>query len=422
MNNNNDWDKGAATGINPWYLCIICGIVLLFSFTIIAGLKHETADEGFHTPVIFSYFNGNFIVSDNIAMLPVYHAVMAGIMRLFNHISVESLRFANLVVSALCLPAFYQICRTLGRHAVAERTLMFLLTPVILPFFSLIYTDMIATLLVLGMILFMLRDRHLCAGLLGLAAVFFRQTNLLWVGFCGLYMIVAFWVVQDSPYRQRALELGPRLFKRLLPYGLVVVIFGGFVIYNGGVAIGTADLQQVSFNPSNVYFFLLLGFFLFWAYNFEYVHKVYRLLATSANVWVFIGVFFLVYFATYSNSHQFNAYGLSFYIRNIVLHHTVTNVPVKILTFIPVCWMALTFFVMARESEKPWQLYVLYFVIFINLVPLPLVEQRYYMVGLILFLAFKPQSSDVSDRLIIASYVPVSAFLLFGISKQWFFL
>lgn len=405
-----------------WCLALFVATILLFSLAIISGLKHETADEGFHTPIIFEYYNGNFIISEHITMLPIYHALLAGVMSVVDYISVKSLRLVNLLISAISIPVFYWLCVQLKRENIAERVLIFTLMPIIIPFFSLIYTDMVATLLVLAMVLLMLLGRHYWAGVFGLLAVFLRQTNLIWVGFCGLYLIVQYWVSASEPLRDRIVRLIPSCFHQLLPYAIVFVVFGMFVIYNGGVAVGTADLQAVSFNPSNVYYFLLLTFFLFLPYNFEYSSRIFTLLTGSFKVWILIGVFFVVYFMTYSNSHQFNSYGLSFYLRNIVLHHTVTNPVWKTLAFIPMVWMLLTFYLMGRQESNKWQIYTLYFVILLNLIPLPLVEQRYYIVALVLFLAWKPSTSLVSDRMIISSYIPVSAFLLYGISQHWFFL
>lgn len=405
-----------------WCLVLFVITILLFSLAIISGLKHETADEGFHTPIIFEYFNGNFIVSEHITMLPVYHALLAGIMSVFDYISVKSLRLVNLIVSGISIPVFYWICVRLKKNAIAERVLIFTLMPIILPFFSLIYTDMAATCLVLAMVLLMLHRNHYWAAFFGLFAVFLRQTNLIWVGFCGLYLVVECWFSSSGLWKDRALSLVPLYFSRLLPYALVFIIFGAFVIYNGGIAVGTADLQSVSFNPSNVYYFLLLTFFLFLPYNLEYSYRVFNLLKSSPVTWVVVGVFFVVYFITYSNSHQFNSYGLSFYIRNIILHHTVTNPAWKFLAFIPMAWMMLTFYLMGRQSSSQWQMFTLYFVTLINLIPLPLVEQRYYIVALVLFLAWKPNTSEISDKLTIFIYIPTSAFLLYGISQHWFFL
>ena len=58
----------------------------------------------------------------------------------------------------------------------------------------------------------------------------------------------------------------------------------------------------------------------------------------------------------------------------------------------------------------------------LSFVPLPLIEPRYYLVAFSVFLAFRPGVSMASTAVTLAYYVPVSAYLLLGISRQLFFL
>jgi len=56
------------------------------------------------------------------------------------------------------------------------------------------------------------------------------------------------------------------------------------------------------------------------------------------------------------------------------------------------------------------------------MVPLPLIEPRYYYVALCLFLALRPAMSVASNVITLVYYIAVSAFVLAGISRQAFFL
>lgn len=419
---------------NPYFLILIIAI-LTFTFALSATLKHETADEGFHTPVVYMWYNGQFQKPENLTVLPVYHAIVAGLMHALDLISVKSMRFITLLLGAISIPVFYFLCKLvqadqrspdkphLDSTQQAEiRTLMFVLCPLILPFFSLVYTDLPSLTLVVAFIFFMMKSWHWPAAAIALFAVFFRQTAMVWVGYCGLYILTQSWLAHRIEFKQRVLAVVKDTWLKLLPYALVFCAFAVFVYFNKGLSAGDTDLQKVAFNPSNVYFYLLLCFFLFLPYNFEYSQRVYQLVSRSYIPWMLLAIFFLIFLYTYNNQHQYNSYGLKFYLRNILLHFTVTNFALKVLAFIAMSWMALTFYLMAIESKKSWQLFVLYFTTFVCLLPLPLVEQRYYIPALALFLIWKPGTHPVSDRLVLLSFIPVSATFIYGIAQHKFFL
>ncbi len=408
--------------MNPSQLALICALVLAFTYTLLLHLNHETADEGFHTPQIWAFFHGNFAIAKELTMLPLYHAMVAGLLKAVGVFSLDLARFMNLLVASLALPVFYGICRTLGQQQADTRTLLLLCCPIILPFFSLIYTDIPSLLLVLLMMYFSLRKAHATAATFGLLAVFTRQTNLIWLCYFACLILVdhwqhkghhGFWVLRSS--------LWPLLL-RLLPYTLAALAAVVFFLLNQGVAVGDAHQHAVSLNLSNLYFFLLIGFVLLLPYNIAHINAITTIFKKHPKVWIVLAGLFLLYMATYSNSHQYNSFGLSFYLRNVVLHYTVTYPAIKVLTFIPIAWMALSFVVFYQRSDRKAALGLLYIFACLSFVPLPLIEQRYYLVALVLFLALKPNYSSGLDRVTLFTYIPANCALLYFISQHKLFL
>ena len=57
-----------------------------------------------------------------------------------------------------------------------------------------------------------------------------------------------------------------------------------------------------------------------------------------------------------------------------------------------------------------------------SFVPMPLIEPRYYIAALSLFLAFRPVVSDTTNIVTLVYYVLASAYILLNISRQAFFL
>ena len=401
---------------------LFAATILVFTFTLLLSLPHETADEGFHTPQIWAFFSGDYKIETSLTVLPVYHAIIAGVLKAVGHFSIPFARFVHLCISCLALPVFWHICTLLKHPDRDTRTLQFLLMPIILPFFSLIYTDLPALLAILLTVLYTLKKNYAASALFALLAIFMRQTNLIWVAFCGVLIIGEHWphlfVRRWDSFKQEFLPL----FLKLLPYALTSVAAGCFFYFNGGVAVGDSHQHRISINLSNLYFLLLLCFVFFLPYNLASTEKIFNLLKDNGKIWYGLAMCFVIYMATYSNSHQYNSFGLSFYLRNVVLHYTVEFPVAKALTFFPIAWSALAFYLLAKESPQKWRMWVLYLFMIISVVPLPLVEQRYYIVALVMFLAFKPSTSALADRFCLFMYLPMSAALLYFISQAKLFL
>jgi alpha-1,2-glucosyltransferase len=400
-------------------VALICAIILAFTFTILLSLKSETADEGFHTPQIWGFYNGNFEVAKELTMAPVYHAVIAGLMKATGFFSIPLARFITLVLSALSLPAMYYLCQRMKSNNADLRTLIFLTCPIILPFFSLVYTDLPALTLTIATVLFTVKRRYSVAALIGLAAIATRQTNLIWVAFCGVLVILDH--VNRFGYR-KWIRYFWRLFFRLLPYGITTAVSLIYFYFNGGVAVGDSHQHQISINFSNLYFLLLLCFLFFLPVNLSYADKVVSEVKHNQYLWGILALTFILYMATYSNSHQYNSFGLSFYLRNVILHYTVTLPLLKAVAFIPIAWMALTLMVLFKESNNKWLLGTLYLFICGSVMPLPLIEQRYYLPALTLLIAFMPNFRAQHGMQTLALYIPINCVLLHMIANHKLFL
>ena len=400
-------------------------MALAFSFAILSNLKHEISDEGFHAPVVFKWLNGDFSKPDYLTVPPAYHALIAGVMYAVDLSTVKSMRFISLLFASLSIVCFYFLSKLVNEGSVKEaenRTSIFILCPIILPFFSLIYTDMCANMWVFALTLSSLLGRHWLAACFAIVAMLFRQSAVIWVAFCFCYYLCSLWFQSSNAWRERAIDILKINGLNLLPYIGVMLLFAIYLLLNKSVSVGDKQLQRLSFNLSNIYFCLLLCFFLFLPFNLRYRMKILNLLKCSVLVWVFIVSFLVLYVLTYNNSHQYNSMALSFFLRNVVLHYTVTQVFLKLLAFFAISWMALTLYLMAEASKHKWRLYLLYVFSFLSLVPFPVVEQRYYIVAISFFMIWRPKTHDNDDRVLMFAYIPISAALLYGIAQYRFFI
>lgn len=406
-------------------LALICVIVLTFTYTILANLPGLIADEGFHNPEIMGFFQGKIPQAWHITVPPVYHMAIALVLKVFGAYSHNLARFSHLIICLPILPFLYLIAKDLKFEKNDYRVLLFLTCPIVLPFFSLLYTDIPASMLAVAAVLLTLRKHYWLAALVGALSIATRQPNLVWVAFCGAY---AFFDSLEKRsfrdvinYRDRE---NWRAIIKIAPFIGVCLIASGIFYMRDNVAIGDAGSHEVSFNPSNLYMFLLTSFVIFLPYHIFYTLRVLRLLKERPLIWLFVAVGLLVYSLTYSNSHPYNSQDTTFFLRNIILHHTLSNAWLKLLIFIPMVSAAFTYYFFWKDSrpENKFLLLMIYVFGAMTFVPLPMVEPRYYLTALALIIAVKPAISARLDLACIVFNVPISCLILFLISKYVMFI
>jgi alpha-1,2-glucosyltransferase len=131
---------------------------------------------------------------------------------------------------------------------------------------------------------------------------------------------------------------------------------------------------------------------------------------------------FILYFFTYEHPHKYNTRALEFYRHNLLIYYTSDVTPIRIAAFVPMAWMALSFVTAAQTSDYGKEMLLLVPFALLSFVPLPLIEPRYYIVAFSLFLVFRPAASNAFNMVTLAYYVLASAYILFNISREAFFI
>ncbi|TRY59245.1 hypothetical protein DNTS_026384 [Danionella cerebrum] len=183
----------------------LCSVNFLISCLLFSKITREQRepymDEIFHVPQAQKYCNGKFNEWDAmITTLPGLYLASVGLIRPLVWLadlrgrvvcSTAMLRFINLLFNSGNLYVIYCIISRLhskekGRSASRRMFSALLLSsfPVLYFFTFLYYTDAGSTFFTLFMYLMTLYGCHTAAALLGICAILFRQTNIIWVAFC----------------------------------------------------------------------------------------------------------------------------------------------------------------------------------------------------------------------------------------------
>ena len=177
------------------------------------------------------------------------------------------------------------------------------------------------------------------------------------------------------------------------------------------------DVHTRPYNLANLWFFYLCAWLVFLPWCIEAIPRIARLLA-KPPVLAALAAAFALYWLTWSNPHPYNQAHLRFWLHNEALYWIGREPAVRALAFIAIAWGALTL----HSSRLPEPR----FLVLHGFAPLfallhPLVEQRYYLPALLLFILWREPAGARWERAALLFYLSAGLLLLGGIAMGAFF-
>ena len=308
--------------------------------------------------------------------------------------------------------------------------------PVLYFFTFLYYTDSSSVFFVLLMYYLGLRGNHFASALPGCVSIVIRQTNVIWVVFTA--GVTALKTLQrnidkasngTSPSLLTELRVYCMSFfthflelvKCLYAYGFVVVIFGAFVVWNGGIVVGDRTQHKACLNFPQVFYLLLFtlalssSLLLFPQDILSYVKSFRNTLRKPLHIMGLLLVAALMAFTInkFTYVHEYllaDNRHFPFYIwRKVYARHW----SVKYI-LIPV-YMFAAFCINGKLTQKQHRLWVVMFYICISIVTIPqkLLEFRYFIIPYILFRVHVPLVSYGRLLMECILYVAVNAITIY---------
>lgn len=297
------------------YLWILTGVQVGVSaciFSLVSNVQPEPyMDEIFHIPQARRYCNGKFTEwDDKITTLPGLYLISVGVLNPVSQLlqrlccDVVHLRIINFLMAGLSLPILHKITLQIhgDKHFYDDfKGLLSSFNLSIFPlfyFFSfLYYTDVGSTFLVLLMYSLHLDRFNWPASFIGLLAILFRQTNVIWVAFMALQAIgpnLMQMVYAKLHQNQKTIKFSlttwgqtkevtegiflllkdpSKLFElfsvSIVPVGGYLIVGLGFLLFvliNGGIVVGDRAAHQVNFHPTQIAYFCLFAGCMTWSF------------------------------------------------------------------------------------------------------------------------------------------------------------
>lgn len=408
--------------------------VLLVAF--FAVKRHSYfGDEGYHLEQIRLFLARKWEITSAMTTIPGYHLLLAGIASFTQTDDLNVYRLVSLCVSGLSILFFWLCARSIGSKQPLTRTVQFTFIPFLFPYFPLVYTDIPSLLFVLVALYATLHRAYACAAIAAFLGVGVRQNNIIWCAFFLILFLdreyrnnVLHWLKRKwniamgiktyaSPTQIKPLWSGVVIALYLLGFGL----FGAFIYWNGGLAIGDKSAHPFpSFHIGNIVFMLVLLAVMWLPLHIGNLRAIWALLRKHGLtvLAVFLGCLSL-YLLLYHNDHGYNQGADSVFMRNRILVRSVSTEMHRVLFFLPCFFAGLS--IAATKLRRPVYLWLYALTIF-YLLPSWLIEQRYYFIPITLFLLLREERSKWLER-ISATYGVVTTIALFiPVAERWFFL
>jgi alpha-1,2-glucosyltransferase len=397
----------------------ILGVALGALF--VAGLlamRHRGVytDELNHYAQIELFLRGELrVFTRYLTTIPGYHAIVAAILKLAGGESLDAARLANAAFALTAAAGFFALRRRLWPGTETLATAQLLVLPILVPLFFLVYTDVLALALLLWATFATIASRHGIAAALLVVLITVRQNEIVWAG---LLCALAAW----PTVRTQGVRAWKAAAPLVLPYCVPLAAFLAFWAWNGSISLSheqAALHPDVSLHAGNLFFALFIAGVLL------PFHVIAGLGDFAAHVrerpWL-AAIPLVVFAAFWWGFRADNPYNTAFpeyYVRNGLLIAIGTEPLVRAAVGAVVALAACG---LASTHLRPAAAYWLYPIAALSLAAAWLVEQRYALVPLVLWLAFREHRGRAIEWATWALWLALAVFVFHGIIALRFFL
>ncbi len=350
-----------------------------------AGAK-PIVDEIAHYVHINRFDHGDFRIAwDILTVLPGYHALSAVVLWATDQRTLAAARVLNAVYGLLAIGAFHWLRKNAAGKADAAATLQFALLPILFPYDFMVYTDVLSLAFVLAAGAATLGRRDILAGVLMIAALCVRQTNVVWLP------LFAWLALSRDEAAAPSLR---QVLTRTWPYALGVGLFLVYWMWNGSISLSKEQTMMhpdFSFHIGNLYFTSFLCALLFPLH----VRNGFKEFVRNARLhpWLLSvpAIAFGIFWAGFRVDHPFNQADEPWTVHNHLLRFVVSawwwKAAFGLVAVAAACGLSGT----RLHPRSAWMLYPLTFV---ALASSWMIEHRYALVPLALWQVFRERQNE----------------------------
>lgn len=386
------------------------------------------ADELFHLAQIALFKASSYTIVPALTMPPTYHFVVGKIAGMLGVETFSGIRMvsASISLTAVILAWVYLLNQKSTFPLLQSVQLLF--SPLLWPVYWILYTDIPSLITTILSLILLVNQRYLLSALLCLVSLCLRQHNIFWVLLIWLMAMVqtGCWTrlleifkSSNESFLQRATHAIRKCLASTGMYLIPVICFIVFIYINNGIALGDRQAQQFGgLYPLQIFSCLfVLGLVLF-PLHLSNIPKILMLLKKRYWLILLVVALFALYMKTFKIVHLHN-FPSDYFLRNWLLYFLDGHFRYKVAAFGLIALAFLSLIVMPLRSRANYWLYP---VTILALLPVSLIEQRYYIVPFTLLMLFRIPKSLATETALLIWFVILSAGITYGMSTMKFFI
>ncbi len=197
-----------------------------------------------------------------------------------------------------------------------------------------------------------------------------------------------------------------------------MLLFGLFIIFNNGVAMGDKEAQHIAINTGNSFFFMFC-FLMLLLPNIVFYRGKYRQIivkpfthfrrepVSSVLPWAVTILFVILFWFSYDVVHPYNSW--MSYLHNILANSPLNSFWIKVMWVVAIGFTIMSMFIMPLSRQSAWLLYPISWLL---LLLHPLIEHRYYIPVFSLLLMFRAPLSKKQEWFQFGYFVCLSSVIL----------
>jgi alpha-1,2-glucosyltransferase len=358
------------------------------------------SDEGYHLDQINLFCHRHYEMAQGLTMLPGYHAISAVFGKFVHNCGPHSVRSFNIGWGLAATMLAFFILKSLRSQWPLTRSVGFHFLPFLYPYYFVVYTDVLAMTTSLLAVYFIVKRYWSAASLAAIIGVTVRQPNAVVL----LLIATVAWLETDT--RDNLADHIVDYVKATWLCWLGIFGFCAFVVINKGVAMGDQSAHEPGLHFQNIYFSLFLLSVAVLPVTVETIWKNRERLQSPAFLAALAAVYVL-YMQSFEVTHVYNMQ-MNF-LRNALLHWVVQNNLSKSLFFLPIAAGFSCVWSMPFQRRAFWVLLPLACAL---LVPESLIEQRYSILPVGLWMLLRRDASPMAEWLTAFSNVVIATTLM----------
>ena len=408
-------------------ILLAIGIVMIILMSMVLPME-MIADELYHLSQIMLFKSSNYLIIPELTMPPTYHLLIGGLSKVLGVDTFSGIRMVSASISFMAVILAWIYLNIEKSSFPLLRSFQLFFSPLLWPVYWVLYTDIPSLITTILSLILLVSQRYFLSALVCLISLCFRQHNIFWVLLIWLMAMIqtGCWtrlleVFKSSAQSlvKKAMEATRKCLASTGMYLIPMISFMVFIYINGGIALG--DRQSQTFG--GVYLLqifsclFVLGLVLL-PLHLSNIFKILVLLKKHYWLLILMGALFYFYMKTFRIVHPHN-FPSDYFLRNWLLYFLDGHFRYKVAAFGLIALSLLSLIVTSLRGRANYWLYP---VTVLALLPVSLIEQRYYIVPFTLLMLFRQPKSLATELTLLVWLVILSAGITYGMATMKFFI